>query len=130
MVLVDRTKAWKIGGRNFATDFGRALNSIEANQSAQMAALAMFYYASLYVVIEGWRDKNRPRPSFATPGLMRCWNPPMCPRWPIFGIRFCIRTPFWISEFGHLCRSIHNCCLGLWSYLTSFCAISGDGASH
>jgi hypothetical protein len=62
MVLVDRTKAWKIGGRNFATDFGRALNNIEANQSAQMAALAMFYYASLYVVIEGWGDKKQTRP--------------------------------------------------------------------
>lgn len=62
MVLVDRTKAWKAGGRNFAADFGRALNNIEANQSAQMAALAMFYYASLYVVIEGWRDKRQAPP--------------------------------------------------------------------
>jgi hypothetical protein len=62
MVLVDRTKAWKAGGGNFATDFRRALNNIEANQSAQMAALAMFYYASLYVVIEGWRDRKQMLP--------------------------------------------------------------------
>ncbi len=62
MVLVDRTNAWKVAGKGFTKEYGRAMKNLEANQSAQMTALLMFFYASLYVVIEGWRAKTQARP--------------------------------------------------------------------
>ncbi len=62
MVLGARIKAWKESGKEFRTEFGRALANIEANESSQMASLIFFFYASLYVVIEGWRDKKQSPP--------------------------------------------------------------------
>lgn len=62
MVLIQRLEAWKAAGKDFPTEFGRAMKNVEANQSAQLTALIFFFYGSLYVVIEGWRDKKQVQP--------------------------------------------------------------------
>lgn len=62
-IFEDEFAALRADGAALANLQAIPLNSLEPNKKTRAAAMVFLYYATLYVVVEGWTAKRQPKPS-------------------------------------------------------------------